>query len=58
MMNCYLVYGNTCTCVCPCLDWNTNSDEESVPELQQVSKAALACFLKHTGLIQVALAAG
>ena len=31
-------------------DWNTHSDEDAVPELRQVSCAALACLLKHTGL--------
>ncbi len=31
-------------------DWNTYSDESSVPQLRQVSCALLACLLKHTGL--------
>ncbi len=38
-----------------CSDWNTFSDEASVPQLRQVSCAALACLLKHTGLLTYAL---
>ena len=36
----------------PHSDWNTSTDEDSLPQLQQVSRAALACFLHHTGLLQ------
>ena len=39
------------------VDWNTGSDEDSVAELRQVSGAALACLLKHTGLVQAAMSA-
>ena len=35
-------------------DWNTCSDEERLPQLRQVSCAALACFLHHTGLAHFA----
>ncbi|XP_064390094.1 probable E3 ubiquitin-protein ligase HERC1 isoform X2 [Halichondria panicea] len=35
-------------------DWNTCSDEDAVPQLRQVSCAALACLLKHTGLFAYA----
>jgi len=38
-----------------CVDWNTYSDEEAVPQLRQVSCTALACLLKHTGLYNYAL---
>ncbi len=37
------------------LDWNTCSDEDAVPQLRQVSCAALACLLKHTGLFAYAV---
>lgn len=37
-----------------CTDWNTSSDEEQLPQLRQVSCAALACFLHHTGLAHFA----
>ena len=36
-------------------DWNTASDEESIPQLRQVSCAALACYLHHCGLTHYAL---
>ena len=36
-------------------DWNTYSDEDAVPQLKQVSGAALACCLKHTGLLNYAI---
>ena len=35
-------------------DWNTSFDEDTVPQLRQVSCAALACLLKHTGLFNYA----
>ena len=35
-------------------DWNTSFDEDTIPQLRQVSCAALACLLKHTGLFHYA----
>ena len=36
-------------------DWNTASDEDSVPQMKQVSCAALAYYLYHSGLAHLAL---
>ena len=36
--------------LCSLVDWNTCSDEDSLPQLRQVSCAVLACLLYHTGL--------
>ena len=35
----------------PPSDWNTSADESSLSQLRQVSCVALACLLKHTGLL-------
>lgn len=36
-------------------DWNTWSDEGSLPQLRQTSCAALACCLHHSGLLTYAM---
>ena len=36
-------------------DWNTASDEDTIPQLRQVSCSALACYLHHCGLAHLAL---
>jgi hypothetical protein len=36
-------------------DLNTATDEESVPQLKQVSCAALACYIHHCGLLHLAM---
>ncbi|KAL5481420.1 hypothetical protein EMCRGX_G021569 [Ephydatia muelleri] len=36
-------------------DWNTWSDEGSLPQLRQTSCAALACCLHHSGLLSYAI---
>ena len=46
MIYCFSDHANT--------DWNTCSDENNLPQLRQVSCAALACLLKHTGLFTYA----
>lgn len=46
------MYSYTPTCV---LDWNTATDEEVLSQLKDVSTTALACYLYHCGLSDIAI---
>lgn len=48
----YCLYNNNLLCK---LDWNTATDEDSIPQLKQVSCCALACYIHHCGLLHVAM---